>query len=172
MVEREEIARIIYERAFERHDGPKPAWVPGGNSLKQDDARHIADLILARRTPIGNGAGGSLHRLQELLGGALLAEQRAENAFAPEGRTLNRRRLHNATKLAWSEFDAALEEVCHRADRRTPIGWRERLEGLADEWERKVADRNYHDFYRSAWQECASELRAMISASPLERDST
>lgn len=42
----EQIARIIFERAFDRDDGkPKPTWTPGGNSFKQDDARAIARQI-------------------------------------------------------------------------------------------------------------------------------
>jgi hypothetical protein len=44
----EEVARTIYERVM---DGPvvgeKPAWVPGGNSLKQDEARDHARAVLA-----------------------------------------------------------------------------------------------------------------------------
>jgi hypothetical protein len=47
---REEIARIIYDAfPFEPHHGEaqKPAWVAGGNSFRQDDARRAADTILA-----------------------------------------------------------------------------------------------------------------------------
>ena len=45
---REVIARAIYESAsFYGNDPGKPPWVPGGNSMRQDEARTLADAILA-----------------------------------------------------------------------------------------------------------------------------
>jgi hypothetical protein len=45
---REVIARAIYESAsFYGNDPGKPPWVPGGNSTRQDEARTLADAILA-----------------------------------------------------------------------------------------------------------------------------
>ena len=52
----EEVARVIYERVM---DGPvvgeKPAWVPGGNSLKQDEARVHAQAVQQLFRSRGNG---------------------------------------------------------------------------------------------------------------------
>lgn len=48
-LEREEIAKIVYDAMPYRpvkHE-PKPEWVPGGNSLMQDEARRAADAILS-----------------------------------------------------------------------------------------------------------------------------
>ena len=50
VVSREDVAEIIYDRAF-TYDVPppsvKPKWQAGGNSNKQYEARRIADAILA-----------------------------------------------------------------------------------------------------------------------------
>jgi hypothetical protein len=43
----EEIARAVYDAMPYDGPGAKPAWVPRGNSLKQDDARAIARAVLA-----------------------------------------------------------------------------------------------------------------------------
>lgn len=50
-------------------------------------------------------------RVKTLLGEALLAEQKAENAFAPEGRNVNRRAIHAGCKAAWKAYDDALDEM-------------------------------------------------------------
>jgi len=44
---REVIARNIYENMSYDGKGEKPAWVPYGNSFKQDEARCKADAILS-----------------------------------------------------------------------------------------------------------------------------
>ena len=44
---REVIARAIYEDMPYDGKGEKPAWVPLGNSFKQDEARCKADAILS-----------------------------------------------------------------------------------------------------------------------------
>src|SRR5581483_6761261 len=54
---------------------------------------------------------GLIKRLKDTLGGALLAEQKAENAFAPEGKILNRRAIHAAVKMAWKAYNDCVEQV-------------------------------------------------------------
>lgn len=44
---RELAAEMIYYSDFHFVGGPKPEWIPGGNSFKQDEARKIANAILA-----------------------------------------------------------------------------------------------------------------------------
>lgn len=43
---KEAIAKYIYDNFFTREDGEKPAWVPKGNSHKQEEARQHAEAIL------------------------------------------------------------------------------------------------------------------------------
>ena len=43
---REEIAEIIYNIFHYEDKGKKPQWLPGGNSLKQDEARDVADKVI------------------------------------------------------------------------------------------------------------------------------
>lgn len=45
---REDIAKVIYDFLRQNDsEGRNVSWVPGGNSLKQDDARRFADRVLA-----------------------------------------------------------------------------------------------------------------------------
>jgi hypothetical protein len=48
---RELAAEIIYYTDFHFVGGSKPEWVPNGNSIKQDEARKIANAILALAQP-------------------------------------------------------------------------------------------------------------------------
>lgn len=46
--DREVLAKIIFDAIpFDGIGQAKPRWVPGGNSIRQDEARHCADSILA-----------------------------------------------------------------------------------------------------------------------------
>jgi hypothetical protein len=65
-------------------------------------------------TPIG--ADGLVERQGMLLGLALLEEQKAENAFAPEGKTLNRGLLFKACKAAWKAYDDHTQEIADRIE--------------------------------------------------------
>lgn len=49
----EAIAAIFYDLFSYPGPGAKPAWVPGGNSFKQDEARRLARHVLEGRDPIG-----------------------------------------------------------------------------------------------------------------------
>lgn len=43
---RERVAQLVYERGMLYLRTELPAWVPGGNSLAQTEARAVAALIL------------------------------------------------------------------------------------------------------------------------------
>lgn len=43
----ERVAKAIYDQMSYYEDGAKPAWVEGGNSLKQDEARRLAITALS-----------------------------------------------------------------------------------------------------------------------------
>jgi hypothetical protein len=47
----EKAAQPIYDRFIYDEHGAKPAWVPHGNSLKQDDARRYARAALGAVAP-------------------------------------------------------------------------------------------------------------------------
>jgi hypothetical protein len=44
----EDTAKVIYEQMLYDGPGSKPAWVPGGNSHKQQEARDVARAALDR----------------------------------------------------------------------------------------------------------------------------
>ena len=58
-----------------------------------------------------NPTPGIVERQKTLLGEALLAEQKAENAFAPDGRNLNRRAIHASVRAAWTAYDDCTAEI-------------------------------------------------------------
>ena len=66
---RERVARAIFEcRAF----GAPVMWVPGGNSLNQDEAREFAEAVLsAMRDPTGamKDAGAESYGLTDIVVG-------------------------------------------------------------------------------------------------------
>src|ERR1700743_1678914 len=63
-----------------------------------------------QQTPVGPD-DGLIERQKTLLGEALLAEQKAENAFAPEGQNLNRRAIHASVKAAWRAYDDSTDQI-------------------------------------------------------------
>jgi hypothetical protein len=52
-----------------------------------------------------------IERLGDTLGKALLAEQKAENAFPAEGRIMNRKAINDSVKAAWREYDTCVMDI-------------------------------------------------------------
>lgn len=50
---REVVAKAVYDKFEFDEPGGKPPWVPGGNALKQDEARGYADRVLSALTAAG-----------------------------------------------------------------------------------------------------------------------